>query len=346
MKYLFLLGLSSLINYKTIYGQNQQGQIACVGFYNLENLFDPYRDSTILDEEFTPSGAKSWTEEKYLEKLNNLSTVIADLGKPLAKEGAVILGVAEVENRRVLRDLINTPKLADAGYQIVHYDSKDSRGIDVALLYKSKYFKVLETKSIPVLLQDTSDGRKYTRNVLLVKGDLAGQTLYISVNHWPSRRGGAAFSMPFRIQLARLNYQLFDSIRTIDPHPAFIVMGDLNDNPDDPSIHSFLKAEKKIDDTSPEELFNPFWQVYKNGYGSLAHEDSWSLFDQIILSHRLIMGSEHEFNYKSCQIYHKQFMMETEGHFKNYPKRSFSGDVWNHGFSDHFPALVYLLRKK
>ncbi|MEP7195473.1 MAG: endonuclease/exonuclease/phosphatase family protein [Saprospiraceae bacterium] len=317
-------------------------ELTAIAFCNLENLFDTKRDCSTQDEEFTPNGSKAWNEDKYKEKLNNLSRVISELGQSKTINGPILLGVAEVENRTVLRDLISQKSLMNSGYSIIHYDSHDSRGIDVALLYKSKYFKLIDSKSIPVYLIDSINGSKFTRDVLFVKGKISGEIVYILVNHWPSRRSGIAASKVYRNQVARLNRMLYDSICKIESDPAFIIMGDLNDNPTDESVRDILNAKKDFDYIKINEFFNPFYQNYKKGEGSLAYKDSWELYDQIILSHRFIKPKSKEYGYEDHQIFHQEYMIETEGHFKNYPKRSFSGDKWINGFSDHFPTIVYL----
>ncbi len=346
LKLSYLFTLSIVFHYTPSYCQSAPSEIACIGFYNLENLFDTFRDTNILDEEFTPKGSKSWTLEKYNEKLNNLASVISDLGKNRTPNGAILLGVSEIENRGVLRDLLATKLLSKEGFQIIHYDSKDSRGIDVALLYKSNFFKVLESTHFPVLLTDSLNGSKYTRDVLLVKGVLGGEIVYVTVNHWPSRRGGTKATNSYRVQVADLNYHLFDSIRKIDSAPAFIIMGDLNDNPTNESIRKHLFSKNKPNQLTDSSLFNPFYEKFKNGEGSLAHNDSWSMFDQILISKKLVIPAPSQFQYFDNEIYHREFMIELQGHFKNYPKRSFNGDIWNNGFSDHFPVLIYLLKKK
>ncbi|NOT36087.1 MAG: endonuclease/exonuclease/phosphatase family protein [Saprospiraceae bacterium] len=342
---ILVLVASIITSCKSANSQKNLTQNLCIGFYNLENLFDTYRDSTIMDEEFTPAGSKNWTQEKYNNKLKNLAKVISELGKSKNSSGPAILGICEIENRQVLRDLLNTDLLKNTPYQIVHYDSRDSRGIDVALFYKPSIFKLLESKSYNVLLRDSIEGNKYTRDVLLVKGQIENQVFYFTVNHWPSRRSGTSASQKYRNQLASINKSLYDSISIKEPNPVFIVMGDLNDNPSDESVKYILKAHKDKEYVKSQEFFNPFYQTYKNGEGSLAHNGSWNLFDQIILSHKLLHPEKGEWEYYDHQVFHRDYMLETDGKYKNYPKRSFSGDNWNNGYSDHFPTLVFLRKK-
>ncbi len=324
---------------------SQKAQIATIGFYNLENLFDTEDDPKINDEEFLPQGPRAWTEEKYRDKLTRLSTVLEALGTELNPDGVAVLGVSEIENRKVLEDLVQTEKLAQRKYKIVHFDSKDARGIDVALLYQSKYFTVLGAETVFVPIYDENGNIKYTRDVLLVRGKLKDQIIYVTVNHWPSRRGGEAFTEPFRMLAAEINKHIADSIAQVEPDASFIVMGDLNDNPDNKSMTVSLHAKKDQEELQSGDFYNPFFKNFSQGEGTLAHDDSWSLFDQIVFSKNLLNKDKGRFYFYKNQIYRKDFMIETTGHYKNYPKRTFSGNTYNYGYSDHFPVLIYLAKE-
>ncbi len=344
MKYsLFLAANLCLLFLSSVCGQTKE---LAIGFYNLENLFDIYDDPNTLDEEFTPGGVKNWTLEKYEDKLNRLSKVIRALESELGNAELALLGVSEIENRKVLEDLIRSPALKSKYLKIVHYDSKDLRGVDVGLIYQSKYFTVLSTASITVPLPEVDGEKRITRDVLLVKGLLENQQkIYVLVNHWPSRRGGEDRSQILREAAAKVNKQLADSIRTVDPNSYIVIMGDLNDNPEDPSLTNVLLAQRNLADVGPNMFYNPFYQNYLRGEGSTAHNDSWSLFDQILLSPNwLVKGHSGQWVFKLNKIFRKDFMIEKNGHYKYYPKRTFSGDVYNYGYSDHFP--VYCLLKK
>jgi len=333
---LFLIPLSH-------YGQ--KSIIASVGFYNLENLFDIVNDTLTLDEEFTPQGDKNWTEEKYRDKLDRLSTVIKDIGTDYTPDGLAILGVSEIENKKVLEDLTQTANLKNRSYQIIHYNSPDDRGVDVALLYQEKYFHVVESKPYSILLKLANGDTKKTRDVLLVKGYLDQQLVYILVNHWPSRRGGEIITKPYRLQTAQLNKHIVDSLRSIHPDANYIIMGDLNDNPDNESLTVGIKAIGVKSKVGKEDFYNPFYWNFDRGEGSTSFNDSWSLFDQILISENLLHQNVDQFQFYKHQIYHKSFMLESRGHYKNHPKRTFSGNVYNYGYSDHFPVVVYLSKK-
>lgn len=340
-----LIGLLACSKKTTLTDVDSSQELFSVGFYNLENLFDTVNDSIINDEEFLPEGAKQWTVDKYNDKLERLSTVISDLAN-LSKGGAVnVLGVSEIENKKVLEDLISTEKLKKFNYKIIHFNSPDVRGVDVGLLYQSNVFTPLKSISIPLYIYADDDSRIFTRDVLLVKGILGKDVIYVTVNHWPSRRGGEEASRPKREAAARLNRSIIDSILTIEPEAKIFVLGDLNDNPNNESIKTILAARKEVKDVKEKELYNPFYSNFLVGHGTLAHNDSWSLFDQVILTKGASAPKSKTLQYHSHVIYQKDFMMEKYGQYKNYPKRTFSGNKYNYGYSDHFPVYVYLKNK-
>jgi len=176
---------------QTVFGQTKNVKVGVVGFYNFENLFDTEDDPAINDEEFLPNGDRKWTDDLYQEKLDHLAKVVSEMGTKLSPDGVALLGVAEIENRKVLEDFVQRAAIANRRYQIVHYDSPDKRGIDVALLYQEKYFKVTYSKNYPLELYTASGERKYTRDILYVAGLFDGEPLHVLVNHWSSRGGGA-----------------------------------------------------------------------------------------------------------------------------------------------------------
>lgn len=328
----------------TLSAQSNSYEIYPIAFYNLENLFDTENDTMIWDEEFTPEGSKAWTEERYRIKLSNMAKVIDDLGKAESPSGVSILGVSEIENIKVLSDLIQTDNLANDDWGIVHYDSEDFRGIDVALLYKKKDFKVKNSEIKPVILYE-GEKRVYTRDVLHVEGDLAGEEFHILVNHWPSRRGGEKKSSPKREAAAAVNKMIIDSIQALRPSAKFVVMGDLNDDPTNKSVCKVLKANGKKKKVKENGLFNPMWKLYKEGHGSNAYRDAWSLFDQIMVSENTLSKKQDGLFYYKVEIYKRPFMIQNSGHFKNYPFRTYAGGQFTGGYSDHFPVITYFLKK-
>ena len=271
--------------------------VTCVGFYNLENLFDTLIDpdtNKILQDDFTPKGQKGWTSKRYREKLENMSKVIADLGVEVTPDGAAILGVSEIENKSVLEDLVKTEKLKNRGYKIVHYDSPDKRGIDVGLIYNPKYFHVTSSRSVSLRSIDTTF---YTRDQLLVSGLLNGEKIHVIVSHWPSRRGGEKRSRPRRESAADLGKIIIDSLQAIDPSAKIFYMGDLNDDPIDSSVKKHLKGNGKKEELKEGDMYNPWESYYKKGIGTLAYRDAWNLFDQILVTPSLVGDDYSSYKY-------------------------------------------------
>lgn len=353
---------------------------AIIGFYNLENLFDTIDDPRIDDAEFLPSSAKKYNTERYHNKLNNMAEVISGIGTDVNEEGLALLGVVEVENETVLKDLAATDKLKSRNYQVVHYNSPDARGIDVALLYNPRYFTPIESWPHHVTLPDKHD----TRDILVVKGDFVGDTILVIVNHWPSRRGGsnsfdlsnkeAAYNRnntyrerqnqielnnnqglrsdgeeatrPARMAAARECLSIVDSFQAVNPNIKVIIMGDLNDDPSSPSVEKVLKARADMAEVQEKEIYNPFIQFHKQGYGTLAFAGKWNLFDQVMFTYPWLNQKQTNgwFLYRS-HIYYRDFLVNKDGEYKGYPKRSWSGDKWINGYSDHFPVYNIILRQ-
>jgi endonuclease/exonuclease/phosphatase family metal-dependent hydrolase len=322
----------------------QQYKVGCIGFYNVENLFDIYDDPQTNDSDFTPEGSYRYTQEIYEDKLGKLAQVISELGTEITPDGVSILGLAEVENRKVLEDLSQHPLIKDRNYQIVHYDSPDQRGIDVALFYQPKYFLVTGSRSIPLNILRDDGSRLYTRDILHVTGIYDGEPLHLLVNHWSSRRGGEAATQPYRNAAALVNKQIVDSLTQEDSNAKILIMGDLNDDPISPSVRQVLGATRKKEQTRPGGLFNPFFDYYKKGIGTLAYRDAWSLFDQIMLSYGLVNPKAGGYQYFRTRIFNEPYLVQKTGHFKGYPFRSYAGGEYLGGYSDHFPVYVVLVK--
>jgi len=318
-----------------------------VGFYNLENLFDPEDDvRNEGDDEWLPTAPKQWSEQRYTEKLERLSKVITDLGNDVFPGGPALLGVCEVENKKVLIDLIAQPQLSRSNYGIVHFDSPDYRGIDNALLYRKDYFTPLKAQRINLNLGLNDDGSiKTTRDIVMVKGLLLGDTLTYLVNHWPSRSGGEARSRPGREAAALLNRKLVDSIRTNNKFADIIIVGDLNDDPSSPSVTNSLRAANKRIDAGQTGLYNPMMSLHNLGEGSLGYRDSWNLFDQIIVSEGLAKASN-DWMLRNVRVLREDYMLEQNGRYKGYPLRTYVGDNYKDGYSDHLPVYAVLTRPK
>ncbi len=316
-----------------------------IAFYNLENLFDTIDNPTTRDEDFTPNGRDHWTSEKYHKKLQNLATVIADIGKKETGTSPAVIGVAEAENRGVLEDLIKTPPLAGQQYGIIHFDSPDRRGIDVALLYKKRFFKPINFKKYPLLIYDSDGKRIYTRDQLVVTGLLDGEKISFIVDHWPSRRGGEARSRPKRIKAAQLSKKIADSLLQLDPQAKIVIMGDLNDDPSSPSVKQVFRATADKSKVLDGGYYNAMEHFYNRGIGTLAYRDGWNLFDQIIISSGLLKNTnDHNFHFWKSGIYSKEFMKNRKGRYKGYPKRTLVGGQFIGGYSDHFPTYIIIVR--
>jgi hypothetical protein len=333
-----LILLILIISSVRVFSQKQAKAI-CVAFYNLENLYDTINDPTINDEEFLPNGANLWNSDKYLRKLDHMSTVISQIGDEFMKGGPTIIGLSEIENQRVLEDLIHTNALKNSGYSIAHFDSPDRRGVDVAMLYK-KDFVLVHAVAVPLHMPEKPDFK--TRDQLVVTGLLDGDTVTIVVNHWPSRGNDE----PYRIAAARLTRHIADSLYARNKEARMLIMGDLNDDPIDQSLIVALGAEGRPAKVKQEGLFNPMWQMYKDGLGSLAYKDSWNLFDQIIVSQPIMKENNTSWKLYKTRVFKKPFMIQQDGQYAGYPFRSFAGGAYAGGYSDHFPVFVVLVKEK
>lgn len=316
-----------------------------LGFYNLENLFDTLDNTLINDEEFLPSGPRNYNGSIYFDKLDKLATVISQMGIESNPDGPAFLGVAEVENDTVLNDLVKHKLLEKRHYKIVHYDSKDARGIDVGFLYNPKYFKVEASDKLYVQLPGGSKDAYYTRDILWVKGKLDGETVHIYVNHWPSRSGGEKRSAPGRNAAAQVCKNHIDSIAKIEPDAKIVIMGDLNDDPINESVAKILGAKAKADDVTKGGLYNPWTELYKKGTGTLAYQDAWGLFDQIIISYPWLNKNQKGLFFYQQHIFFKEYLVENQGRYKGYPMRTWDGNTYRGGYSDHFPTYLVMLKE-
>jgi hypothetical protein len=324
--------------------QTKKYQVCIIAFYNLENFYDTIDNPIVNDDEFTPHGIKQYNSKIYLDKVTKLATVISMLGSDISADGAALIGVAEIENDTVLTDLVRHPLIRQRHYSIVHFDSKDVRGVDVGLLYQPKYFVPQIAEKLFVPLPGNSKEAYYTRDILYVKGSLAGEPVHIYVNHWPSRRGGEERSSPARSAAAGVCRKHADSILSKEPLAKMVLMGDLNDDPDSKSITQVLGAKGKTEVVAPGGWFNPWLALYRQGLGTLANRDSWGLFDQILLSYGWLNTVQAGLHYHRQAIFVQDFMKEDRGRFKGYPMRTWDGNNYRGGYSDHFPTFVVLVR--
>ena len=319
-----------------------------VGFYNMENLFDTCHDEGKRDYEFLPTGSYRWNGMKYTHKLHNMARALADLGTDvLPNVGCAFVGLAEVENHKVLDDLTAQPQLAQRGYRYVHVEGPDRRGIDCALLYNPSLFSVRTVKLVPYIQTLAKDSDFLTRGFLTICGTLAGEPVAVVVCHLPSR-----FSDSFyREQGARQIRAIKDSLLREDSACKVLVMGDMNDDPINKSICEALGGKGQIDEVGNDEMYNPWYNILvKEGVGTLFYQGAWNLFDQILLSPNLLnrQGTKDfaTLKYWKHQIFKRDYLFQTEGKYKGSPKRTTAGGVWLDGFSDHLPVAVYLVKEQ
>jgi hypothetical protein len=324
--------------------QTQSYKTAIIAFYNLENFYDTIHNPKINDTDFLPNGSKQYTSAVYLNKTEHLATVISQIGTDINTDGPALLAVAEIENDTVLNDLINEPVLLKRHYHFIHYDSPDPRGVDVALIYNPKYFKVDTSYKLRVKLEN-GKSHFFTRDILYVKGKLDNETIHVLVNHWPSRLGGEQKSEGSRKAAAAVAKKQIDLILKNDSTAKIIMMGDLNDDPVNASVAKVLGADGNLQNIKQTGLYNPFVDLYKKGIGSIAFGDAWGLFDQIILSYSWLDKTQNGFFFYQPHIFNKDFMIENTGAYKGYPMRTWDGNNYRGGYSDHFPSYIILLKK-
>ena len=324
-----------------------------IGFYNLENLFDTVHDQGKNDYEYLPDGANEWTPEKYATKLQNMARVIADMKEDNGMWHTV-LGLAEVENRHVLEDLVKEPAIAAANYQIVHYEGPDRRGIDCALFYDPTRMKLVESESIPFDFntnipittynkEEQADFR--TRDVLMAHGIIDGEHFAFYVCHFPSRRGDKGGDV--RARAAEIVYNHVQKMQEKYPGIKCVVMGDMNDNPADASLSQYLHGRRELSQVKKGDFFNPFWSMLDNKIGSLYYRGDPNIFDCILVNDQLVKGKGlriHKQGKYFGRVYSRPYMAQQSGRNKGQPHRTFSNGRFIAGYSDHYPTFIMLVK--
>jgi len=329
-----------------------------IGFYNLENLFDTYHDEGKNDYEYLPDGANEWTDFKYQKKLANMARVIRAM-RDENKAYHAVLGVSEIENRHVLEDLVMEPAIADANYQIVHYDGPDRRGVDVALLYRPELFTVLESKAIPFTFEgsriqfgmtpEEMDAFR-TRDVLMVRGMLGGEMFAFFVAHLPSRLGEKSGAL--RSRGGEIMYG--EAARLMKEYPGIkiVAMGDMNDNPTDDSMAVYMRGREKVEEVGPEDFFSPFLSMLKAGYSSLYYRGENNIYDILVCNYALLNAPAGTLKIQPIvkkkyygRIFQQPFMTQQEGQYKGQPFRTFSNGAFVGGYSDHYPTYIVVSNK-
>jgi predicted extracellular nuclease len=318
--------------------KDRPSQVFRLAFWNLENLFDTENDPKTADDDFTPEGNYRWNDNRYYKKLMNLSKTIVAIGGWLPVD---VLGMCEVENKLVVKELIERTPLKEAGYDVVHYDSPDNRGIDVALIYRKSRFKLLHSEPIHVRFDD---GSRPTRDILYVKGLILNEdTLHIFVNHWPSRLGGAAASEPKRIHAASILKAKVDSIWKVVPNAALVITGDFNDEPEDHSVAKTLHAKHDRKNLEDNSLFNfMFEKLGKEG--SHKFQGHWGIIDQMIVTANMVDG-KNPISVKdaNAHIFKEDWLLVEDTRYTGHELfRTFSGPRYLGGYSDHLPIFIDL----
>lgn len=314
-------------------------------FYNCENLFDTKHDSSKNDVEFLPEGKKYWSDYRYYTKLKQIYQVITAVGGGKSPE---IIGLCEVENRRTLQDLVNKTHLYRQGYKILHKESPDSRGIDVALLYQPQHFKPLKTEFLEVRFDE--ENARPTRDILYTQGLIKdGDTLHIFINHWSSRWGGALETESKRMFAASVVRKKVDSILKKSPNAYIFITGDLNDEPKDKSVSLTLKALHNLENPKPNQLYNLSYTLqYKFNLGSHKYRGKWGILDQMIVSGSLLIDTNKvSTNIENAHIFNADFLLEDDKRYLGkQPFRTYGGYRYLGGYSDHLPVFLDLIKKQ
>lgn len=336
-----IFGATALTFFCLIFGQAARAQSPelTVGFYNVENLFDLEDDPNTRDDDFMPDGRQQWTRKRYEDKLGKLGKVIGELGG-----GPDLLGLCEVENAFVVKELLKNDAIKGRKYQFVHEESPDERGIDVAFVYDPKKFKVLEHQAIRIKLP--IEGDSTTRDALMVKGEAEGKTLYCFVNHWPSRRNPDET----RKFVARRLRSVVDSLLALDPEANLVFIGDFNDTPGDPSLNVLetgqaeIAAENSRLPASSGRLYNLMTAMERDGIGTHQYRMEWNILDQAILSPALISGANGiKYIQGSATIFKPEWLQEQKNEkYRGSPYRTYVGSKYLGGYSDHFPIFFHL----
>ena len=318
----------------SIFKKKPKNNLFTVGFYNLENLFDTKHDAGKLDQDFTPGGFKKWSKKRYKRKVYKLAKTIAEIGDKKSGNPPVLIGVAEVENDGVMRDLIGAEPLKDIDYGFVHYESPDERGIDTALIYHKQFFKVEYSEPITLYVNNLDGQRDTTRDILYVRGKLNGEEVHLFVNHWPSRRDGAVETAYKRIKAAQTIIEYMKKLEATYTNPNYMVLGDFNDDPSSESIQKLV---------TEQSLYNPMDKLHiPVQRGSASYDKSWSLFDQILVSHSFLNHEKGTHSFAHANIFDEEFLVEFKGKYKGAPYRTYAGRKYIGGYSDHFPVYVQL----
>ncbi len=304
--------------------------------YNVENLFDTQHDTLKKDDEYLPGNIRGWNYTRYQQKLSHIAQVVAAVGE---WNPPALIALCEIENGTCLKQLTYYSQMKYLDYKVVHYESDDARGVDVALLYKPHFFRPIASRPIRFTLPT---GRT-TRDILYACGALPnGDTLHVFVNHFPSRLGGELESEPNRIFAAKQLRAAVDSVQATDAEALILIMGDFNDYPDNRSMRSVLGAQAvATDSVVPAQLYNLTYALHERGeIGSYKHDGQWGMLDQIIVSGALLSGTKNtKITPDGVRVYAPDWLLEDDKNLGKKPFRTYVGMKFNGGYSDHLPVF-------
>ena len=303
-------------------------QTFAIAFYNLENLFDPLENDNTLDKDFTPDGIYNWDDIKYRQKIDNLASTISKIGLTRSETPPVLIGVCEVENESCLEDLVQSEALKNLDYGYVFHKSSDKRGIHVALLYQKKHFQLTGEKGISVNFEPQIEGES-TRDIIHVSGLLFHEPIHLILNHWPSRTDGTSKTKHKRMSASMVVQNIIEEINNGEEEAKIIIMGDFNDEPLSESLQAYAEIG----------FFNPMENFQKLKKGSVKFKGKWIMFDQILFNNHL--SEANWFDYQSTQIYVEPCLIQKTGRYRGAPKRTYLGNYYQGGYSDHFPVFIY-----
>lgn len=366
---LLLVGVATLSSFSS-HGQEQKRyKVYGVAFYNLENLFDTLHDAGKNDYEYLPNGQNKWGKMKYEAKLHNMARVLSELCTDKLPNGPAVIGLAEVENHHALEDLLKQPALEKRGWKYVDYPSPDRRGIECAFFYNPRFFQLERSMLVPFYYSTTGDihdpllgfhvdadgtvqaetdpmrgdTTHLTRGFLVMQGKMDGEKMTFIVCHWPSRGAGSEARERAGFQVRQLQLALMKK----DPDSKVVIMGDLNDDPNNKSVMKELGCKTETKQVKePTDLYNPWYNtLYKVGQGTLYYNGKWNLFDQIIVSGNLIGSDRSTLKFFRHEIFMRDYLFQLEGRYKGSPLRTHAGGVWLNGYSDHLPTQIYLAKE-
>ena len=310
-------------------------------FYNVENLFHPEKDSLKNDGAFTPEGSNRWTYKRYYKKVNQIAKTFLAVNQGNPPE---IIGLAEIENEKVLRQLCFYSPLKSFNYRYVHYDSPDPRGIDVALLYRKDLVSIVYQEAISIVFPFEPNSKN--RDILYVVFHFPERdTIHLFVNHWTSRFGGYAATMPKRNYYAQCLKEKTDSLKLHLLNPKIVIIGDFNDYPHNESLLKILHAQA-ISEKKEASLINLMIEYDKaDNVGTHKYEDFWGCLDQIIVSNNLLTGNDLSVYENKAHIMDAPFLLEEDSKYGGYkPFRTYLGFKYQGGFSDHLPVFIRLMK--